>query len=356
MWWIKIIALFLASGIVGWLCTWLVRRLAIVGKVLDIPDDSRRIHQQPIPLLGGWALYLTTLIMTLWLYAMGQVNDPKVSLNLLLGFFISGAILMLGGWLDDKWRLNSYQSLAFPLTAVIIVIFSGLKMPFITNPFGGLLYFQQWESLILGGLISFTGLLMFLWLMTTIYTVKLLDGLDGLASSISLVAMLVIFVVSLFWDAPHSLTSYLSIIIAGALIGFLLWNWYPAKIFLGESGSTWLGFVLGFLAIVTGGKIATALLVMGIPLLDVIWVIARRLIQRKNIMIGDAGHLHFRLLALGWSQRRVVITLAIVSLLFGSVSFFTTTGGKITALAVLLLLMIGSVIYLLRHEKEKEHL
>ncbi len=351
MWWINILGLFLVSAFVAFGLTWIVRRLALAWKVLDYPTDSRKIHTTPIPLLGGWALYLTVLIMTIGLFLIGKVSDPKVSLTLLVGFFVSGAVLMWGGFLDDRWRLDWYQSLAFPISAIIIVVTSGLQMPFISNPLGGLLYFERWEPLA-GGAISITAILMFIWLMITMYTTKLLDGLDGLASSISLVAMLVIFVVSLFWDTPRSLTSYMSIIMAGSLVGFLIWNWHPAKIFLGESGSTWLGFSLGFLAIVTGGKIATALLVMGIPMLDVVWVIARRLFLRKNIMLGDAGHLHFRLLALGWSQQRVVITLSVVALLFGAVSFFTTTKGKVLALALLLILMISLVIYLVHHEKE----
>jgi UDP-N-acetylmuramyl pentapeptide phosphotransferase/UDP-N-acetylglucosamine-1-phosphate transferase len=228
---------------------------------------------------------------------------------------------------------------------------------FVTNPFGGLLYLNQWPA----GTLKLFGhsrvwlpladSLAFLWLLATMYTTKLLDGLDGLASSVSGIAALVIFGVSLFWDAPQSITSYIAIILAGSLAGFLLWNWHPAKIFLGESGSTFIGFSLGVLSILTGGKIATALLVMGLPMLDVAWSIIRRVRSGHNPMSGDDGHIHFRFLQLGWSQRQVVLFMSFLALLFGSVSFFTTSIGKIIALGVLLIAMIGLLLFITPKKK-----
>jgi len=179
----------------------------------------------------------------------------------------------------------------------------------------------------------------FLWLLATTYTTKLLDGIDGLTSSIGLVASLVIFVVSLSWDVVGSTTSILSLALAGSILGFLFFNWYPAKIFLGEGGSTFIGFSLGVLAIISGSKIATAILVMGLPLLDIIWVIARRVKAKRPIWRGDKNHLHFRLLDAGLSQRQVVIFFSIISLLFGLLSIIFTTKAKIGALIVVIVLM-----------------
>jgi len=179
----------------------------------------------------------------------------------------------------------------------------------------------------------------FLWLMGITYTTKLLDGVDGLTSSIGLIASLVIFITSLSWDVVGSTTSLLSISLAGAIFGFLILNWHPAKIFLGESGSTFIGFSLGVLAIISGSKIATALLVMGLPLLDIFWVVIKRLKRRKAFWKGDNEHLHFRLLTAGLSQRQVVLFISMIALAFGLVSIFFTTKTKIGALLLLLLFM-----------------
>jgi UDP-GlcNAc:undecaprenyl-phosphate GlcNAc-1-phosphate transferase len=345
-WALEYFFIFSLAAVLAGLLTGLVRRLALHWKILDYPTSERKIHHQPVPLLGGWALYLTMSVITAGLWFAGKLVGSQVSGTLLLGFFIAGAVLMLGGFLDDRRALHWYQSLFFPIVAAVIVIVAGLQVAYVTNPFGGLIYLNQWPA----GRSTFFGYsrlwlpladsLAFLWLLATMYTTKLLDGLDGLATSVSGIAALVIFGVSLFWDIPQSITSYIAIILAGSLVGFLFWNWHPAKIFLGESGSTFLGFTLGVLSILTGGKIATALLVMGLPMLDVVWSIVRRLRSGHNPMAGDDGHIHFRFLQLGWSQRQVVLFMSFLALLFGSVSFFTTSIGKIIALGVLVLAMI----------------
>ncbi len=345
-WALEYFIVFLTAVALAGVLTWLIRSLAISWKILDYPTEKRKIHTQPIPLLGGWALYLTMLLLTAGLWFSGRLQGAHISPTLLVGFFIAGLVLMIGGFLDDRKRLLWYQSLIFPLLAAGIVILAGLQVAFVTNPFGGLLYLNQWPAgrLELFGhsrlWLPLADSLAFLWLLATMYTTKLLDGLDGLASSVSGIAALVIFSVSLFWDTPQSITSYIAIILAGSLVGFLFWNWYPAKIFLGESGSTFLGFSLGVLSILTGGKIATALLVMGLPMLDVVWSVIRRISSGHSPMSGDGGHLHFRFLQLGWSQRQVVLFMSLLALLFGSVSLLTSPIGKIVALGFLVLAMI----------------
>jgi len=212
----SIFFLFLLSAALSWVLTLAVRQAAIKFKVLDWPSpDPRKIHRQPMPLLGGWSVYLAMLIITAIMFWQGQMPDEKVSPLLLGGFFISGLLLMIGGSLDDKFKLKWWQSLFFPVLASLVIIACGLKVGYITNPLGGLLYLKDWPLLIAGGLV-------FGWLMLMTYTTKLLDGLDGLASSIGLIASLVIFVVSLFWDDRNSTTTYLSIILAGSILGFLI--------------------------------------------------------------------------------------------------------------------------------------
>ena len=185
---------------------------------------------------------------------------------------------------------------------------------------------------------------MWLWMMGMIYTTKFLDGLDGLTSGIAVIGGLTMFALSLTEKVNQPITAGLAVIFAGAFLGFLIYNFYPASIFLGESGSTLAGFGLGILAIILGAKIATALLVMGIPILDVAWVIVRRVFYRSSPFVGDRKHLHYRLLDIGLTHRKAVLALYAISALFGFTAVFLQSLGKLIALVILLLLMVGIAI------------
>lgn len=335
---LKFILVFLASVILSALFTRLMIYLSTKWQVLDHPSKERKIHQQAIPLLGGWAIYATILVVTLVLWWQGQLVDSKIASTVLLAFFTSGFILMFSGFLDDKFSLSSSVTIIGPVLAIIIIMLAGLKIAYITSWQGGVFYLDQlFNNFSLANLAIIV--LTFFWLLGMTYTTKILDGLDGLASSIGLIASLVIFAVSLSWDVLGSTTSLLSLALAGAIAGFLIFNWHPAKIFLGEAGSTFMGFALGVLAIISGSKIATALLVMGLPALDILWVVIRRIKKHQAFWHGDSEHLHFRLLKIGFSQRQIVLFLSLISLLFGLVSIFFTTKAKLSALIILLVFM-----------------
>jgi UDP-GlcNAc:undecaprenyl-phosphate GlcNAc-1-phosphate transferase len=177
--------------------------------------------------------------------------------------------------------------------------------------------------------------------MTMTYTTKLLDGMDGLVTGISTIAALVIFGLSLTPQVMQEQTAMLAITLAGSLLGFLILNFYPAKIFLGESGSTFTGFMLAVLAIVSGGKMAITLLVMGIPLLDMIWVIYKRIRSGRSPFSGDREHLHFKLLEVGLSQPQAVIFLYALSAIFGIAGLFLQSRGKLIALSILVIVMLA---------------
>jgi UDP-GlcNAc:undecaprenyl-phosphate GlcNAc-1-phosphate transferase len=314
----------------------LARRL----RILDNPEAAqRKIHNQSIPLLGGWAIYGTLSLIIFFLWTSGQLLDERMSGSLIVWFLIAGLVLMVNGYLDDKLRLPAKITIWGPIIAAILMIVGGLKIGYVTSWDGGVLYLDQlFGSLFHWGNVLII-LLTFFWLLGMTYTTKILDGIDGLTSGIGLIASLVIFMVSLSWDIVGSTTSLLALALAGACLGFLIWNWHPAKVFLGESGSTLIGFTLGVLAIISGSKIATALLVMGLPILDVFWVIIWRLRRHKPFWQGDKQHLHFRLLEAGLSQRQVVLFISFVGLLFGLVSIFFTTKTKLSALSILLIFM-----------------
>jgi len=324
--------------------TYFIRRLALKFKIVDVPNESRKIHNQPIPEMGGLAIYLTFLILTLIFYRSGLIIDGRIELKHLLGILIGGAILMIGGFLDDKYGLKPLQQFVSPVLAVSTILLTGFSIAYISNPLGGLIYLQT---------VIWSPALIIVWLLGMMYTTKFLDGLDGLVAGVSVIGSIILFLVSLFWDVPLSGTSILALILAGATLGFLVWNFHPAKIFLGEGGSLFLGFMLGILAIISGAKIATALLIMGIPILDVIWVIIRRVFkEKKSAFKGDRKHLHFRLLDAGLNQRQAVLFLYLLTLIFGSASLFQQTGGKLITLGVLVLVMLLLALWLvLRYKK-----
>ncbi|MBI4090519.1 MAG: undecaprenyl/decaprenyl-phosphate alpha-N-acetylglucosaminyl 1-phosphate transferase [Candidatus Komeilibacteria bacterium] len=336
----------IATGVVRW--------FALRFHVVDMPGDPRKIHTKPVPLLGGVALYIGVFATLVSIVALGWLTDARVSPSILMGSAFAGGILVLVGALDDRFNVRWWQQLIGPVAAVAVLLYAGLEIPYVTNPFGGSIL--NLDKLILGSWhLQLGTLLLIVWMLGMMYTTKLLDGVDGLASSVSLVAAVVLFIVSLSWDRSGSTTSFLALATAGAALGFLVWNFYPAKIFLGEGGSTFLGFMLALLAIMSGGKIATALLVMGVPIFDVAWIIVRRIRTGQHLAAADDRHLHFRLLAIGMSQRQVVLLLSLISLLFGSVSFFFQTTAKLIALTVLLFFMIIFRNYVERRLQNSTH-
>lgn len=331
--------IFIASLLLSAVLTLIVKRLAFNFKILDIPDKSssqgRKIHRQATPLLGGIAIFLSYFIL-LFIYSSHFLSG-SLHWSHLIAFFLGGLLIIIGGALDDKYNLRPSLQVIFPLLAILALILGGVEIQKISNPFGGYLYLN---SFFLMGPI-----LIALWLLGMMYTTKLLDGVDGLVSGVSGIGGLVIFLFTLTTRYYQPDIAFAAILLVGSVCGFLIFNWHPAKIFLGEGGSLLLGYILGVLAIISGGKIAIALLVMGIPILDVAWTILRRLLQGKNpFRFADKKHLHHRLLGLGLGQKKTVLVFYALSLVFGLSGLFLQSRAKLWALIILILLMFVVVV------------
>ena len=188
------------------------------------------------------------------------------------------------------------------------------------------------------------------------FTTKLLDGLDGLVSSLTMVGAIVIALFTLFTKFYQPEVAILAALLAGCCAGFLLWNWHPAKIFLGEGGSLWTGFMLGVLGIISGSKIATTLLVLGVPAMDMLWVIIRRaFFNHTKITEGDRGHLHYRLMKSGLTQNQTVMLFNIMGGVFGIAGLYLSRMLKIYALllVVVLTVIVGwATVYFFREKKK----
>ncbi len=313
--------------------TWVVMKLAARFGITDKPDSERKIHARPVPLLGGLAIFAAFFVMLYFVRADLLVGNLEP--RHWLAFFYGAVWLMLGGAFDDKYKLPPREQILWPVLAISTVVFGGVEIEKITNPLGGFIY-----------LGAFSAALIALWLLGMMYTTKLLDGLDGLVSGMTAIGALVIFLFTQTSKYYQPDVGLAALVLAAAALGFLIFNWHPAKIFLGEGGSLFLGFALGVLAIISGGKIAIALLVMGIPILDVAWTIVRRMAAGKNpFKFADRKHLHFRLLDLGLSVRKSVIFYYLFAAAFGLAALFLQSKGKLLALALILAVMALIILF-----------
>jgi UDP-GlcNAc:undecaprenyl-phosphate GlcNAc-1-phosphate transferase len=267
------------------------------------------------------------------------VDDTVLGIDKNLFGIITGSLLLLiTGIVDDIWGMTPGTKLFFHVVSGIILALSSVLIQHITNPLGG--------KFILGDL---TAIFVIIWVVSIINVINFLDGLDGLASGISLIATLILYILAIKPEVNQMSMSVLAIILAGALVGFLPFNFFPAKIFLGDSGSQVLGFLLATFAIISGGKLATAFLVLGVPILDVIWVVTRRILAHQPVYQADRFHLHHRLLEVGLRQREAVLLLYALSAGFGIVALQTQSFGKLIAAGILVAIMVvgGSILVLM---------
>ncbi len=344
---IQLIFWGLFAFLLSFVGTVFVKRYAFQGGLIDRPKSLRNIHSRPTARLGGLAIYVSIAVCLVLLLATSTtLTDGRISVLHYLGFLVGGLVLMIGGAFDDRFDLAPWLSIWSPLLATIVLIGSGIEIEKLTNPFGGVLFLTSWQS----------DVLVFVWMILIIYTTKFLDGLDGLATGVSAIGTLMILLLAMTVAYYQPDVSFFSVVALGAFFGFLFWNAHPASIFLGEGGSTFVGFTLGTLAVISGGKLATALLVLGIPLMDVLWVIVRRwrVGGVKQIFRGDRKHLHHRLLDLGWGQRRIVFTYVLIATAFGMSTLFLQSQQKLVALVLLGIMMVVVAVILVQKEKGRQ--
>jgi len=282
--------------------------------------------------LGGIAVWLTFLIVFL-----GFVDLTPPRLALLVGM----TLLFLMGLVDDIYNLSPITKLVWQIGAVAIAVGLGLHIGQVTNPFGGVIVLSPiWDYLLSG-----------FWLLIVVNAVNMLDGLDGLSAGATSIFSIIIFFLSLFMIVNQPTTAMMAVILLGTMLGYLGWNWYPAKIFYGDAGSNMVGFIMGALAIVSGGKIATAALVLGFPIMDLLWAALRRIKQGRSPFAADREHLHHLLFDLGLGQRTVVALIYLLTLGFGLAALASGTWLKLIILAVVVLVLAG-IIRLVLHFKQ----
>lgn len=294
--------------------------------VLDYPGE-RRIHKAPLPRMGGAAIYIA-----FWLAVFLTVPVEKR----LIGLFLGSVILLVVGIYDDVKGMRPLYKLLGQIIAAATLIFFGFTVEYVTLPIFGQIQ------------LGFIGMIfMVIWVVGLVNAVNLSDGMDGLASGICVIAALMIS-----WSANHigmTSQSFLMLALAGVALGFLFFNFNPSKIILGDSGSMFLGYMIGAVSIWGMLKTATVLslvfplLVLGIPLIDMLFAVIRRKWKGYPIIRADRGHLHHRLLDTGLTQRQAVIVLYGVSLCFGLAAILATYGHWFIA-AVLVVIDFGVIV------------
>lgn len=310
---------------------------------LGLLDDPKKygLRRKPIPYFGGIAIFFAFVITVFAFLPLSRE---------VLALLVGTILLTTVSFLDDAFRISPPLRLFFQIVAAGILVIGGVGITHITNPLGGVFDLTSidwnlgnwWGSEYHFTLLA--DLFTVLWVLLLVNSLNWLDGVAGLSSGIAGLAALVIFFLAAregFHYFDQRAVIVLAGILAGCALGFTVFNFPPPRILLGDSGSMLLGFVLAALAIFSGGKVATAALVLGFPLLDAVWVILRRVLSGKSPFQGDYGHLHHRLLASGLSERKTVGVIYLLSITFGGIALFIDDSfGKLLALGALFAVML----------------
>lgn len=296
---------YLGAFIIGFLITFFVTPLfklaAYKTGAVDIPNQ-RKVHNEPMPRLGGLAVYLGFMVTALLFV---EITDPVV------GLLLGGTIILLLGVADDVWGISPKIKLLGQVFAALVAIAFGIQIQSLSNPFDGLIF--------LGALsVPIT----VFWVVGITNAVNLIDGLDGLASGISAIALFTFSYIAFINEQP--VVSLLALLLASCTMGFLRYNFYPAKVFLGDSGSMFLGFniaclaVFGLLKGVTLTTLLTPLIILAVPICDTFFAIVRRKWKHQPIFKADKKHFHHRLLSKGLSHWQAVLVIYFISLFFSA--------------------------------------
>ncbi len=325
---------FLVAMIISYLTTPVVKKLAWKVGAIDVPKDARRVHKKPMPRLGGLAIFVAFVVAGISVLPLEQSS--------IRGMLIGGVCIVVLGIFDDIYQLSAKVKLIGQIVCALALIAFGLKIEWLTNPLGGMLYLGKFS-------IPVT----IFWVVGITNTLNFIDGLDGLAAGIAAIAAFAMMLVNISLGETNAVL--LTALLCGSALGFLPHNFNPAKIFMGDTGAMFLGFMLAASAIEGAVKSATAIalivpiLALGLPIFDTAFAIVRRLLNGKSIMEADKGHLHHRLMARGLSQRQAVLYLYFISFSLGVCSVILARIGfkeAIIALTFVICMLFFSIRYL----------
>lgn len=311
-----VVLAYAAAAVVTCALTPLARWLALRSGAVDIPDQ-RKAHERPVPTLGGIAIILGFLVAA-WVGGAFLYLRPHVS-----GAILGGALLVATvGFIDDRKEITAKVKLGLQIVATGPLLLGGVTINFLSDPF------HQTMIALPGWLAA---ALTVIWVVGVTNAINLIDGLDGLAAGVSAIACVALATVAITWQQPAA--ALLCAAVAGASAGFLPWNWHPAKVYMGDTGAYFLGYMIAATTIVGAFKVAAAIsvlvpiLVLAVPLLDTLLSPVRRYLRGRSAFAPDREHLHHRLVALGISEPRVVLLTYIVTGVCGAIAIWISRRG-----------------------------
>lgn len=340
---LKLVLCFSLAFGVSLAATPFVKMLAYKIGAVDVPKDERRAHDHPIPRLGGLAIFYGFLIS---IVCFASVESE------LKGIIIGALIIVALGIVDDVKQLGSKIKFLTQILVAVIVVMHGVTIEYVSVP----------SFVIEGGILPlgvFSVPLTILWIVAVTNAVNLIDGLDGLAVGVSSIATFSLFFIAIL--AGEMEVAILAAALAGSCLGFLPYNFNPAKIFMGDTGSTFLGYTLSIICIqgLFKGYVVISFiipfLILGLPLFDTAFAVVRRIWNKKPIMSADRGHLHHRLMDMGFSQKQTVAFLYIIASILGLSAVVVLESGAYSAaifvITVFLFMFFGYKFYKANHNK-----
>ena len=322
-------AALLAAAIVALISTPVVRTLAFRVGAVDVPKDARRMHDHPIPRMGGLAIFFGFILSVLLFLPLTEQ---------LRGMLLGAVVIVILGIFDDIYALPAKPKFLVQILAALLAVLAGNRIFFLSN----INVFSSYPYWYLGWLSIPVSVF---WIVGITNAVNLIDGLDGLACGVSTISSMTMLVIALMVSEPD--VAVLMAALAGACLGFLPYNLNPARIFMGDTGSTFLGFILAVVSIqglfkfYTIISFAVPFLMLGLPIFDTTFAILRRLAKGQSPMTPDRGHIHHRLIDMGFSQKQAVAVLYLISAILGLSAVVLTTSGVLKAMLFLLALCIA---------------
>lgn len=316
------------------------------GKRLKIVDDPKKhkhakvVHTAPVPRGGGIPIFTALLLVPIF-----TGMDKRI-----LGVIAGSAVLAIVGFLDDRYeeKISPYLRLILNFVAALVVIGSGVGIAYITNPFGGVVDLS-WPRYCMADhcIWIIADILALLWLVTMQNLVGWSSGVDGQMPGFVIIAAMTIVVLGSRFNADFGQwpVIILAAITAGAYLGFLPWNWFPQKIMPGYGGKSLAGFLLGVLAIMSGAKVGAMIMVLGIPLIDAVLVIIKRIKEGRSPVWGGYEHLHHYLLSKGWGKRRIALFYWLMSIILAGLALQLNSQGKWFTMATLVILVSGVILW-----------
>ncbi len=320
---LKMLVALAASAVVSFIATPMVKSLAYKVGAIDVPKDNRRMHKVPIPRLGGLAIFIAFLLTTL---IFADIDRQ------LQGILLGSVMIVVLGVLDDIMALKALPKLIVQIAAAGIAVYHGCVIQFFSNPnvFSDVSYVNLgWLSIPIS----------IIWIVAITNAVNFIDGLDGLAVGVSAISTASLIVIALLVSETN--IAMVLIALLGACLGFIPYNMNPAKIFMGDTGATFLGYILATLSITGLFKLyaiisfAVPFLILGVPIFDICFAFLRRIAKGQNPMVADRGHVHHRLIDMGFSQKQSVAIAYMLAAILGLAAVLLTSSGELRALVLI---------------------